>query len=125
MPPRAVFTHGQDSSVIWPTTRPISPIQQDPLLHDSSPLNPYHSPVAPTFTRGQSTLQAHRQQDWDLRRRSNDSLGSNFTVEEEARIQAQVARNLSMLGQERVGGEGDIVHIPQPSAKRFSFEYDL
>jgi hypothetical protein len=58
------------------------------------------------------------------RRRSVDSLGSNFTVEEEARIQAQVVRNLSMLGQERVGGEGDMVHIPQPSARRFSFEYD-
>lgn len=60
----------------------------------------------------------------DPRRRSADSLGSNFTVEEEARIQAQVVRNLSMLGQERVGGEGDMVHIPQPSARRFSFEDD-
>lgn len=60
----------------------------------------------------------------DSRRRSADSLGSNFTVEEEARIQAQKVRNLAMLGQERVGGKVDIVHIPQPSARRFSFEDD-
>lgn len=127
--PAPKVTKEKDTSIVWPTAGPMSPIQQDPLLHDSSPLPPYQSPVAPIFTREHS-LHAHKHQsedrhpERDPRRRSTDSLGSNFTVEEEARIQAQIVRNLSMLGQERVGGEGDIVHIPQPSARRFSFEYD-
>ncbi|ROW05507.1 hypothetical protein VSDG_00058 [Cytospora chrysosperma] len=132
--PRAVATplhHGnQSSSPVWPTAGPIGPIQQDPLLHDSSPLPPYQSPAAvPVLTCEHPPQQEgdhhhHHCRGGAGRRRSVDSLGSNFTVEEEARIQAQVVRNLSMLGQERVGGEGDIVHIPQPSDRRFSFEYD-
>ncbi|PSR80631.1 hypothetical protein BD289DRAFT_455186 [Coniella lustricola] len=56
------------------------------------------------------------------RRPSADSLGSNFTVEEEARIQAQIVKNLSMIGKERVVGGNDIVHIPQISNKRYSWE---
>ncbi|KUI68703.1 hypothetical protein VM1G_04015 [Cytospora mali] len=126
--PRAVAPEKNDHSLIWPTTRSMSPIQQDPLLHDSSPLPPYRGSVAPAFTREHSPY-AYRDYDEDYYRgadprRSTDSLGSNFTVEEEARIQEQIVKNLSMLGQERVGGEGDIVHIPQPSERRFSFEDD-
>lgn len=123
-PPRDAFPHGYDSSVIWPTTtRPIRTIQQDPLLHISGPpghhqYQHHHSPAAP------QQQQAHRQHGWDLplrRRLSDDSLGSNFTVEEE---EEQAARDLSAPGRERVGGRGDMVHIPQPPEKRFSFEYD-
>lgn len=105
-------------------------IYQDPLLHDTNPLRPHHSPVTPIFTREHSQ-HAHRQQQQqqydreepeDNRRQSTDSLGSNFTVEEEARIQAQIVKNLSMLGQERVIGSTDIVHIPQISERRYSWE---
>ncbi|KUI54844.1 hypothetical protein VP1G_02224 [Cytospora mali] len=126
--PRAVAPEKNDHSLIRPTTRSMSPIQQDPLLHDSSPLPPYRGSVTPTFTRGHSPYAYRDYYEDSYRkadpRRSTDSLGSNFTVEEEARIQEQIVKNLSMLGQERVGGEGDIVHIPQPSERRFSFEDD-
>lgn len=131
--PRAVKPFEEDTAAIWPTYP-----HQDPLLHDSSPLPPYQSPVSPIFTHEHPSLHAaaHRYHGGDVddqgwwgglgphRRRSTDSLGSNFTVEEEARIQAQIVRNLSMLGQERVGGEGDMVHIPQPPERRFSFDED-
>lgn len=90
---------------------------QDPLLHDSSPFRPHHSPVNPTFTAALADFEAKRE-----RRQSTDSLGSNFTVEEEARIQAQIVRNLEMLGRERVVVGDDIVHIPQISGRRYSWE---
>ncbi|KAF3767799.1 hypothetical protein M406DRAFT_350746 [Cryphonectria parasitica EP155] len=108
----------------------LSPLTyQDPLLHDSNPFRPHQNPANPTFTREHSI---HAQQELLLllereevprqRRPSADSLGSNFTVEEEARIQAQIVKNLSMIGKERVIGGNDIVHIPQFSDKRYSWE---
>ncbi|ROW09369.1 hypothetical protein VMCG_02567 [Cytospora schulzeri] len=124
--PRAAITTPNEkhhhNSPIWPAANSIGPIQQDPLLHDSSPPPAYHQgPAAVQVAVVPITLTRDRDRS-PRRRSSTDSLGSNFTVEEEARIQEQVVRNLSMLGQERVGGEGDMVHIPQPSARRFSFE---
>ncbi|KAI1631153.1 aspartic peptidase domain-containing protein [Biscogniauxia mediterranea] len=44
-----------------------------------------------------------------------DTLGSDFTIEEEARQQA--ARTLG-----RMGGFDDIVHVPQPAHRRYSWE---
>lgn len=92
----------------------------DPLLHASDPFRTPSlaspSPVdAPTFS------EAHSLPGRD-RRPSTDSLGSNFTVEEEERIQAEIVRNLEMLGRQRVGGGEDIVHIPQISGRRYSWE---
>lgn len=81
---------------------------QDPLLH-VRPLHNHH--------QGPEDAQLS-----SSRRSSTDSLGSNFTVEEEARIQAQVVKNLAMLGKERVKGSNDLVHIPQVSNKRYSWE---
>lgn len=128
-PPKLVIPNEQHSSPTSPSS-PDSPIYQDLYLHDQSPLAPYQSPVKSVFTR-ELSLHSSRQADDDAnregdcegdRRGSTDSLGSNFTVEEEARIQAQIVKNLSMLGHERVGGEGDIVHVPQPSPRRYSWE---
>ena len=123
-----VIPNEQHSSPPSPNrpSSPDSPVTQDLFLHDQSPLAPYQSPVKSVFTRELSlrsdrpgTDSSYREAD---RRGSTDSLGSNFTVEEEARIQAQIVKNLSMLGQERVGGEFDIVHVPQPSPRRYSWE---
>lgn len=110
--------HYRDSDNTSPTSSAaIHPAYlQDPLLHDANPFKPHQSPVNSTFTRELS------QHGGSSRRSSTDSLGSNFTVEEEARIQAQVVKNLAMLGKERVVGENDIVHIPQISNKRYSWE---
>ncbi|KAL1879784.1 hypothetical protein Daus18300_001621 [Diaporthe australafricana] len=124
-PPKLVIPNEQHSSPTSPSS-PDSPVFQDLYLHDQNPLAPYHSPVKSIFTR-ELSLHSSRQADDDAyregdRRGSTDSLGSNFTVEEEARIQAQIVKNLSMLGHERVGGEGDIVHVPQPSPRRYSWE---
>ncbi|KAG8167734.1 hypothetical protein KVR01_003423 [Diaporthe batatas] len=125
-PPMLVIPNGQQRSPPASPSSPPSPVTQDLFLHDQSPLAPYQSPVKSVFTRELSlhsdrpgTESSFREAD---RRGSTDSLGSNFTVEEEARIQAQIVKNLSMLGQERVGGEGDIVHVPQPSPRRYSWE---
>ncbi|KAH8752005.1 hypothetical protein F5883DRAFT_206809 [Diaporthe sp. PMI_573] len=127
-PPMLVIPNEQHSSPPSPNrpSSPNSPVTQDLFLHDQSPLAPYQSPVKSVFTRELSlrsdrpeTDSSYREAD---RRGSTDSLGSNFTVEEEARIQAQIVKNLSMLGQERVGGEFDIVHVPQPSPRRYSWE---
>lgn len=125
-PPMLVIPNGQQRSSPASPSSPPSPVTQDLFLHDQSPLAPYQSPVKSVFTRELSlrsgrpgTENSFREAD---RRGSTDSLGSNFTVEEEARIQAQIVKNLSMLGQERVGGEGDIVHVPQPSPRRYSWE---
>lgn len=125
-PPMLVMPNEQQRSSTASPSRPPSPVTQDLFLHDQSPLAPYQSPVKSVFTRELSlrsdrpgTEGSYRGAD---RRGSTDSLGSNFTVEEEARIQAQIVKNLSMLGQERVGGEGDIVHVPQPSPRRYSWE---
>ncbi|POS70816.1 hypothetical protein DHEL01_v210790 [Diaporthe helianthi] len=125
-PPMLVIPNGQQRSSPASPSSPPSPVTQDLFLHDQSPLAPYQSPVKSVFTRelslrsdGPGTESPYREAD---RRGSTDSLGSNFTVEEEARIQAQIVKNLSMLGQERVGGEGDIVHVPQPSPRRYSWE---
>ncbi|KAI5917113.1 aspartic peptidase domain-containing protein [Camillea tinctor] len=46
---------------------------------------------------------------------TTDTLGSDFTIEEEARQQA--ARTLG-----RMGGFDDIVHVPQPAHRRYSWE---
>lgn len=46
-----------------------------------------------------------------------DTLGSNYTVEEEARL--AVARETVALS--RIDG-GDIIHIPQPASQRYSWE---
>lgn len=125
-PPKLVIPNEQHSSPASPSS-PSSPVTQDLFLHDQSPLAPYQSPVKSVFTR-ELSLHSNRQGTADGsyreedRRGSTDSLGSNFTVEEEARIQAQIVKNLSMLGHERVGGEGDIVHVPQPSPRRYSWE---
>lgn len=125
-PPKLVIPNEQHSSPASPSS-PSSPVTQDLFLHDQSPLAPYQSPVKSVFTR-ELSLHSARQEPADGssregdRRGSTDSLGSNFTVEEEARIQAQIVKNLSMLGHERVGGEGDIVHVPQPSPRRYSWE---
>ncbi|KAI3402238.1 hypothetical protein diail_167 [Diaporthe ilicicola] len=124
-PPVLVIPNEQHSSPASPSS-PSSPVYQDLYLHDQSPLPPYQSPVKSVFTR-ELSLHSSRQADdasyrEGERRGSTDSLGSNFTVEEEARIQAQIVKNLSMLGQERVGGESDIVHVPQPSPRRYSWE---
>ncbi|KAI7786314.1 hypothetical protein LA080_004135 [Diaporthe eres] len=125
-PPQLVIPNEQHSSPASPSS-PSSPVTQDLFLHDQSPLAPYQSPVKSVFTR-ELSLHSDRQGAADGsyregdRRGSTDSLGSNFTVEEEARIQAQIVKNLSMLGHERVGGEGDIVHVPQPSPRRYSWE---
>lgn len=124
-PPKLVIPTEQHSPPASPSS-PSSPVTQDLFLHDQSPLAPYQSPVKSVFTR-ELSLHSNRQgADGSYRegerRGSTDSLGSNFTVEEEARIQAQIVKNLSMLGHERVGGEGDIVHVPQPSPRRYSWE---
>lgn len=125
-PPKLVIPKEQHSSPASPSS-PSSPVTQDLFLHDQSPLAPYQSPVKSVFTR-ELSLHSDRQGDHGSyreggsRRGSSDSLGSNFTVEEEARIQAQIVKNLSMLGHERVGGEFDIVHVPQPSPRRYSWE---
>lgn len=102
---------------------------QDPLLHESDPFRPPRSPASLTFSAMDEPPLQHRQDSSSglfgvarERRPSTDSLGSNFTVEEEARIQAQVVKNLEMLGQERVVGGEDIVHIPQISGRRYSWE---
>lgn len=47
-----------------------------------------------------------------------DTLGSNYTVEEEARL-AAVRDTPNIFG--RIDGD-DIIHIPQPALKRFSWE---
>lgn len=125
-PPKLVIPNEQHSSPASPSS-PNSPVTQDLFLHDQSPLAPYQSPVKSVFTR-ELSLRSDRQGAADGsyreedRRSSTDSLGSNFTVEEEARIQAQIVKNLSMLGHERVGGESDFVHVPQPSPRRYSWE---
>lgn len=106
------------------TGESIQVFVQDPLLHETDPFRPHHSPVHSTFSREHS-VHAHSFQDSDLRktrRDSADSLGSNFTVEEEMRIQAQIVKNLDALDKERVMGEMDIVHIPQISERRYSWE---
>lgn len=102
---------------------------QDPLLHETDPFGPRHSPASMTFSFSTMEQQAARDgAGMDLfgasrdRRPSTDSLGSNFTVEEEARIQAQIVKNLETRAQGRVGGGDDIVHIPQISVKRYSWE---
>lgn len=105
----------------------ISPITQDHLLFANNPFRPHQNPVNPTFTREHSVHALRSLQELDsetprCRRPSADSLGSNFTVEEEARIQAQIVKNLSMIGRERVVGGNDIVHIPQVSERRYSWE---
>lgn len=120
---------GQQSSTITTsaTGETIQVFVQDPLLHESNPFRHIPSPVHPTFDR---ELSVHAQSIHDggscsstnNRRDSTDSLGSNFTVEEEARIQEQIVRNLEALDKERVMGEMDIVHIPQVSARRYSWE---
>ena len=131
-PPRLVIPDEPHSSPASPSS-PSSPVTQDLFLHDQSPLAPYQSPVKSVFTRELSLRSdrqggdgSYREADSSYReperRGSTDSLGSNFTVEEEARIQAQIVKNLSMLGHERVGGESDIVHVPQPSPRRYSWE---
>ncbi|KAK2613864.1 hypothetical protein N8I77_000738 [Diaporthe amygdali] len=124
-PPKLVIPDEQYSLPASPSS-PSSPVTQDLFLHDQSPLAPYQSPVKSVFTR-ELSLHSSRQGGGESyheaeRRGSTDSLGSNFTVEEEARIQAQIVKNLSMLGHERVGGESDIVHVPQPSPRRYSWE---
>lgn len=108
------------------TAEPAQLYVQDPLLHESNPFRHLPSPVHPTFDRAHS-VHAQSLRDGDScsqlnRRDSTDSLGSNFTVEEEARIQEQIVRNLDALDKERVMGEMDIVHIPQISARRYSWE---
>ncbi|KAJ4423015.1 hypothetical protein N0V82_002282 [Gnomoniopsis sp. IMI 355080] len=116
---------GQESTTTTAATgETIHVFVQDPLLHESNPFRHEPSPVHPTFDRAHS-VHAHSLQDSDLsktRRESADSLGSNFTVEEEARIQEQIVRNLDALDKERVMGEMDIVHIPQVSERRYSWE---
>lgn len=112
------------NTTISTTGESIQVFVQDPLLHETNPFRPHHSPVNPTFTR-EDSVRAHSLQDSDLRnarRESTDSLGSNFTVEEEAMIQAQIVKNLDALDKERVMGEMDIVHIPQISERRYSWE---
>lgn len=120
---------GQESSTITTsaTGETIQVFVQDPLLHESNPFRHLPSPVHPTFDRelsvhAQSIRDGGSCSPADNRRDSTDSLGSNFTVEEEARIQEQIVRNLEALDKERVMGEMDIVHIPQVSARRYSWE---
>ncbi|CAN8102395.1 unnamed protein product [Discula destructiva] len=101
---------------------------QDPLLHETNPFRPHHqSPTHATFLsasaqEGGNDTTTSRSSRTPRRRESTDSLGSNFTVEEEARIQAQIVKNLDALDKERVMGEEDIVHIPQISERRYSWE---
>lgn len=108
---------------------------QDPLLHDTNPFRPHtHSPAHATFTAAAAAAASAaassdgandtglRSSRTPRRRDSSDSLGSNFTVEEEARIQAQIVKNLDALDKERVMGESDIVHIPHIPERRYSWE---
>lgn len=125
-PPSPVFSVGSASPAY----------SQDPLLHDSDPFRPRHSPASLAFPSASEEEEEERHPWHRLdgdggglfsglereRRPSADSLGSNFTVEEEERIQAQIVKNLEMLGQERVVGGDDIVHIPQISGRRYSWE---
>lgn len=67
-------------------------------------------------------------------RGSNDSLGSNFTVEEENRIQEEVTRQASVRqppednhprsprSMERIDAALELVHVPQVAEKRYSWE---
>lgn len=117
---------GQERSTVTSSAsgETIQVFAQDPLLHETNPFRQQPSPVHPTFDRAHS-VHAYSLQESDLsetRRESTDSLGSNFTVEEEARIQEQIVRNLDALDKERVMGERDIVHIPQISERRYSWE---
>lgn len=132
-PPQEVKSH--DLSVSQ-----LTPGRSSPTFHETTSLRPQPSPGAPVYR--ERSLRAHvghvdEDEDEDghdadddhegtrfggLRRQSTDSLGSNFTVEEEERIQAQIAKNLAMLGQERVFGTTDIVHIPQYPERRYSWE---
>lgn len=126
-PPRIRVPKGHSTRSPTPSTGSASPVYiQDPLLHENNPFRPHHSPVNSTFSREHSRrVHHHHEQDLEVeteRRQSSDSLGSNFTVEEEARIQAQIVKNLEMLGKERVIGGDDIVHIPQVSGRRYSWE---
>lgn len=133
-PPRILVPKEHSIRSPTPSTESASPVYiQDPLLHES---NPFRGPVNPAISREHSFRDdddrhrhhphhPHHEQDCAVdreRRQSSDSLGSNFTVEEEARIQAQVVKNLEMLGKERVIGGDDIVHIPQVSGRRYSWE---
>ena len=70
------------------------------------------------------------------RRRSTDTLGSNFTVEEETRIQEELTRQQSLpetlemhsprspRSQERIDTGLDFVHVPQLAERRYSWEDD-
>lgn len=138
---RSSITDSNSSTTSLPTTTSDATrlgYAQDPLLHATSPFRPHHhSPVLSTFAEREprSAISTTTSSSSDLntttttadffprrRRDSTDSLGSNFTVEEEARIQAQIVKNLAALDKERVMGKGDIVHIPQISERRYSWE---
>lgn len=141
--PEQLQRRSRDLTVPQPQQQPLStsPGRSSPttihdvVLHETHGLRPQPSPASSIFR--EQSLRGHVGHIDDesnygtyeeinrfggLRRQSTDSLGSNFTVEEEERIQAQIAKNLAMLGQERVVGTTDIVHIPQYPEKRYSWE---
>ena len=95
------------------------------VVPSSGDVSPQDTPSSPDSPRGN-------------RRGSVDSLGSNFTVDEENRIRGETARERSVRQPGSTEGEGDyprsphsmerieagfeLVHVPQVAEKRYSWE---
>ncbi|KAK4450043.1 aspartic peptidase domain-containing protein [Podospora aff. communis PSN243] len=118
----------------------LGPLPENVALPNQQPPPPpipqIVTPDGRTFRTGRgspSDMQALRQARQS--RGSNDSLGSNFTVEEENRLQEEeVTRQASVRqpppdnqprsprSMERIDPQFELVHVPQVAEKRYSWE---
>lgn len=110
---------------------PLRPPQSTPRI-----VVPQEPSIAPSSASPMSSLHQMPSNQSDISpgprhpdepRKSIETLGSNYTVEEETRIQQQFLRSESMRGQERIDGfdgEFDWVHVPQVAHRRYSWEND-
>lgn len=98
-------------------------------------------PTAPPAASSVSPLQSFSPSESPPRsvhlRRSTETLGSNYTVEEESRIRDEIARHESLRSQSheghspqsphsmgRIDAGSELIHVPQLAEKRYSWEED-
>ena len=133
-PSRIVCLGPLPENVQLPNQRPSIPqlITTDPRTPAAPPPPPPPQPssVSPVHSVSSHSLRG------DDRRLSSDTLGSNFTVEEENRMRHEMSRQTSTIAEHeddsphspnsmgRIDAGSELIHVPQLAERRYSWEED-